>query len=511
MNVPGVGEIGTNERDFRGGAHPPGMRSLGATISSMTPLSRSKVFFFGVALSVGLAALAFACGSDDTASPQCTGAACDGGSESSTNDGPAGDTNISDGGGDRLPIECDGSGAGTLDPTFGDGGMVWLYNQGQAFSVVAQADGKILVGGQLPGQNLALVRLLPDGSLDSSFGDAGVVETKLGVLNSGLNSIALQTDEKIIGVTRTTIPSSGTGGTDFAVLRYFATGLLDTTFGDAGVTTTDFNNGEDIPRSLVVLADGRILVGGQSGPTDGGTNIDFALARYATNGSLDTGFGSGGKVTIDVNGTGDVGSYVALASGGKMIVAGKTGTTPSNSDFAMSAVRLNADGAIDSTFANGGKMVSAFTGAAYATIVDVTDRIILGGNDVAAGFGLLRLLPLGGADSTFGNAGLVTTSFSGGDTITSLLPQEDGRLIAVGASLDLSGAFSIASARYLADGRLDTAFGSSGKSLIAPPPNADVSASGAAIDGCTFVSASTWTYAKNSIPQNAMGIARFYR
>ena len=416
------------------------------------PFKRGRLLVFAAVFAAASAAFVFACGSDSSNGPgACPGPSCDegGGAEATTPDG-SGDTPLTDAGGrdadSAMPVSCGEGGAGTLDPTFGDGGLVWLYNYGTAGSVAVQADGKILVGGTL-GQDLALVRLQTDGTLDATFGDAGVVETKIGAATSGFQALALQTDGKVVAVARATF----TDGTqdNFAVARYLTSGLLDPSFGDAGAVITDFSNRVDGANSVALLADGRILAGGQSAPNVATPNTDFALALYHADGSLDTSFGDAGKI------------------------------------------------------------VSTFVGAAYTVVVDDAGRVILGGT-TGANFAVLQLAVSGDSDPTFGDGGLATSSFSGSDTVATLLLQQDGRVIAAGGSIETS-TFRLAAARYLATGAMDPGFGVGGQTLVVPPPNADIGANAAAIESCAFVAVGTFGYDENSLPQNAMGIARFRR
>jgi uncharacterized delta-60 repeat protein len=468
--------------------------------------------------------LAFACGDTDEPAPEDAGttpdaavdsAAADGSTvDGSSFDGGVLDGNLADGGDAET---CPGP-AGTLDPSFGDGGMVWLkYSGSGANAVVVQPDGKIVVGGYKGPQKFALVRLLPDGSLDPSFGTAGLVETTLGVLNPGYVALALQGDGKIVAVGTTTY----TGGKqdDFAVVRYLGNGALDPAFGDGGAVVTDFSSTNDNPASVRLLADGRILVGGQSEPTGANPNTDFALVRLNANGSLDTTFGTGGKVKVDVHGTQDRGGYVAPLSGGKAIIGGRSGTTAGNTAFEMSAVGLNADGTLDPTFADGGKLVTTFGGTGsqrvFSIAVDANGRILLAGVYSASGpddFGVLRLAPSGAFDTTFGDGGLVATDFGGqSDESTALLPQSDGKVLVAGFSVPGGGGSSIAAARYLASGQLDPTFGTGGRTTTSPPANAALTATAAAISGCTLIFVGTWGYNNNTAPDTAMGIARYRR
>lgn len=483
---------------------------------------------FLVALAVSVGSVTFACGSsEDAPGAQCDGSSCDAGSESSTADAPTADTSIIEGGeaGDAeasVPVACgDGGAAGSLDESFGDRGLVWLkYPGGQAFAIAAQADGKLVVAGGTSPKKHALVRLLADGSLDSSFGTAGLVETTtLSIDTQPLRAVVIQSDGKIVAAG----PAIGPGPTsyDFVVLRYNTNGMLDSTFGSAGAVVTDFGNTDDYPRSIALQADGRILVAGQSQTNAMLATQNFNVARYNIDGSMDTTFGTGGKVTVDVQATPDVGGHVAVLPTGKIVLVGQSGTVSGGSPYQMSAVRLNSDGSVDTTFGSAGKMVTGFGGGgdqrANGVIVDAAGRLLLSGvfstGSSPEDFGVLRLIGNGTSDPAFGDGGLVSTDFAGrSDAIGSTLAQQDGKVVAVGVSFVGSGTFNIAAARYLPDGRLDPTFGTGGRSLLPPPADSDLGVERAAMTGCTFVTVGTWTYDLNTLnAKPAMGIARFHR
>lgn len=486
---------------------------------------RARVVLVG-ALAVGLGGLAFACGSEEDGGPAaCEGAACsEGGVESSTTDGPPredSDRPQADGGPDAVAdssvvVSCDDAGQlGSLDRTFGDEGMVWLKYPGSAANAVAvQSDGKLVIGGQTGGSSgkFALVRLLPNGNLDPSFGTNGLVERVVGDVNSVINAIALQPDGRVVaaGYTRPTA-----GSFTFATVRHMQDGGADPSFGDAGLVLTSFPGRQAYARSIAVQPDGKILVAGISEGAVEGT-ADFAMVRYSADGLLDATFGTGGRLTLDVRGTRDEPGIVALAGGGKIVVAGGSSETlddPIRTDLA--AARLDTTGSLDPTFGTGGKFTTAFGGSqrAFAVAVDLSGRLVLGGhNGSGFDFGVFRLTSAGALDPSFGDGGATSHDFgASSDGVGAILIQQDGKLLAVGSSIVGSGTGSIASARFLPNGGLDATFGMGGKTLTPPPANADLSAVGAALTDCAFVTVGTWSYENNTVPQTAMGIARYRR
>ena len=181
---------------------------------------------------------------------------------------------------------------GRLDPTFGIGGRVTSdFEGGRAEALVLQPDGKLVAAGFLRNggtQDFVLVRYLPDGHLDPSFGVGGMVTTDFGN-DDRASSLVLQPDGKLVAAGDSNAGVSG----DFTVVRYLPDGRLDPSFGVGGAVTTDFG-GSDLARALVLQPDGKLVAAGEGGP-----GADFVLARYLPDGRLDATFGVGGKVTTD--------------------------------------------------------------------------------------------------------------------------------------------------------------------------------------------------------------------
>jgi uncharacterized delta-60 repeat protein len=165
------------------------------------------------------------------------------------------------------------------------------------------------------------------GDLDTSFDTDGKVTTDFGASSDSASSIALQSDGKIV------VAGYSYNGSnyDFAVVRYNTNGSLDTSFDTDGKVTTDFGAQSDYAKSVALQSDGKIVVAGYS---YNGSNYDFAVVRYNTNGSLDTSFDTDGKVTTDFGASSDYAESVALQSDGKIVVAG-TSYNGSNYDFAV--------------------------------------------------------------------------------------------------------------------------------------------------------------------------------
>jgi uncharacterized delta-60 repeat protein len=369
---------------------------------------------------------------------------------------------------------------GALDLTFGTGGLATADFLGPSpdwtQSVAVQADGKVVVAGSAEGyggKDFALVRYNPNGSLDTSFGAGGRVLTDFGSIPSDGNvgdvasAVVVQADGKI--VVAGTVFYAGTFR-DFALARYNPDGSLDGSFGSGGKVTTDFGLRNDQAAGVVVQPDGKILVAGASGLNG---ESGFALARYNADGSLDTSFGSGGKVVSDFGtadgGYAEIGYAAALQGDGRIVVAGlQSFSLPTEGGARFALARYNADGSLDTSFGGGGGTVTTAFGiggvaAAYAVAVQADGKIVAAGKGSTAddGFALVRYNADGSLDTSFDGDGVVTTSIGGRGSA----PQADGLVIQPDGKLVAGGEFGPANfgvVRYNADGSLDASFGVGG-------------------------------------------------
>jgi uncharacterized delta-60 repeat protein len=255
----------------------------------------------------------------------------------------------------------------------------------------------------------------------------------------------------------------------FAVLSlsisdaHAAAGDLDLAFGTNGKVLTSFYG--DGAASVVLQSDGKIVVAGDS---NNGNDSDFAVARYNSDGTLDTSFSADGEVITDFGGE-DYGTSVAIQSDGKIVVAGY-GSSGGPEDFAI--VRYNTDGSLDTSFDTDGKLLIDFgryeNGKALAIQTD--GKIVLAGNSVAGGglaanINLVRLNTNGSLDTTFDSDGKVTTDIGPNDDALSIAIQSDGKII-IGGGSDASGSLETTLIRYNSNGSLDTTFNSDGIALI---------------------------------------------
>jgi uncharacterized delta-60 repeat protein len=354
---------------------------------------------------------------------------------------------------------------GTLDTTFGRGGKVRTDFPGLAAvpsSVVIQSDGKIVVaGGAFPLftflGNFELVRYNPNGSLDRSFGNGGIVTTTFPE-GSYAFDVALQPDGKIIaaGTVFVDFNPGDISDTDFALARYNSDGSLDTTFGNGGTLMTDFFGNEDDAFSVLIQPDGKIVaVGSANNPA---SYYDFAAVRYLSNGTIDTTFGVAGKVSTDFGDQNfDRARSAALQSDGRIVAAGfAISQNGGVQNFAVA--RYTSNGILDTTFSGDGKTQIDFGNccqSATKLLLQSDGKIItVGGSNGESGdddFLLARLSPRGSLDNTFGVGGQVRTSFgdlNGGANGAAL--QSDGKIVAVGFQATFSNQWAnFALARYL--------------------------------------------------------------
>jgi uncharacterized delta-60 repeat protein len=356
---------------------------------------------------------------------------------------------------------------GDLDTTFGTGGRVttdFSNNNDQGWSVAIQTDGKIILGGYAyvgTNWNFALARYNINGTLDTNFGIGGRVTTDFSNNSDYGYSVALQTDGKIILGGQSYVGTND----NFALARYDTSGNLDATFGVGGRVTTDFNNNTDRGYSVAIQQDGKIILGGYAYV---GTNWNFALARYNSDGSLDTNFGIGGRVNTDFSNNTDLGYSLALQTDGKIILGGYAVVGTSQNNFALA--RYNSNGSLDTNFGVGGTVTTDFVNwfDEIKTIRILLDgKIIVGGytsvNPLPNNFALARYNSDGSLDTTFGTGGKVITDFANSTDIGfSVAIQTDGKII-LGGYAYVSTNDNFALARYHENGSLDTTFGSSGR------------------------------------------------
>lgn len=294
------------------------------------------------------------------------------------------------------------------------------------------------------------------GDLDPSFGSGGKVLTVVGPTTSDRgNAVAIQSNGQIVVAGQTTQDE----WEDALLLRYNTEGSLDTTFGPAnnGKVTNDFGGLGGVFLALVIQADGKIVTAGLPPGRIG-------LARYNTDGSLDTSFGGGtGTATLTIFGNGGA-RGLAVQPDGKYVVVGDDDPNPQAGADELTLARFNHDGTLDTTFGNNLGYVTATFGNFYS--IGFAIALQSDGNIVVAGatgtslncasFLVARFLTNGQPDPSFGNAGTAVTHFlsaCAGDEATAVALQNDGKIVALGGA---GGDYTMA--RFTTNGHLDSGF-----------------------------------------------------
>jgi len=321
---------------------------------------------------------------------------------------------------------------GSVDSSFGTNGAVVTDFSGpidEAYGVVVQPDGKILAAGQV-GRNIdaGVIRYLPNGDPDSSFGVNGIAVTELLGGDDYVSSMALQQDGKIL--------VTGMQGTRYAfVIRYLPDGSLDNGFGDNGKQLTFFDREMEI-NSVAVQGDGKILIGGIADRLY--SSSKFLIIRYLSDDSLDEAFGEAGIVKATFPNYKNTKLYsIALQDDNKIVAAG--GTTLGYDEF-MALARFESNGIPDLLFGNEGKVITDFNRQISETktvLLQPDGKIVAIGSaydyiGINGVFALARYKTDGSLDSSFGTNGLQTTAVGDNARGNAAAMQPDGKIVIVG-------------------------------------------------------------------------------
>lgn len=377
---------------------------------------------------------------------------------------------------------------GDFDQTFGSGGVIadqfgsGANAQTDAGAVAVQPDGKVLVGGDvwLSGEERLLVmRLNPDGTLDSSFANGGKLIVQLGQGSSpqsAVNGLAVQGDGRIV---ITGHVSDSSGNDELLVARLNPDGSFDSSFGSGGKVITQLGQGGagagSYGRAAAIDSTGRVVLDGSA--TDSSLASKVFVARFNSDGSPDSSFGSGGAVIV--NSPIEFARGLAVQADGKVLVSGYD---PASSDT-FAVLRLTSSGVLDGSFGSGGEVIqqlgqtcmtcAAPISEADALTVQPDGRVVVvgeasdsSGHDDSL---IVRLHPDGSFDSSFGAGGVVRDDMglpnAGGpySSLAAVIVMPNGKLLVGGRASDANryGAFLIA--RLKGDGTLDSSFGSGGE------------------------------------------------
>lgn len=358
--------------------------------------------------------------------------------------------------------------SGNVDSTFGTNGLV-LTNQGSwamlGRDIIKQSNGKIIVCGG--GNNMViLARYNPDGTLDPSFGTGGISNSSPSVL-SGIR-LATQKDGKIV-----VAGTVGTGtSTMFAVCRFDSLGAPDLSFGSNGFIAINFNIGlnvADTPWALAIDDNDVIYVAGQ---TSNGVDNDFAVTKVM-NGAIVTSFGTNGMATYDFFTGNDVATGIGFLPNGNIVVGGRS-FNGANNDFAM--ISIDTNGVLDPNFGVGGTVRADYGNTNnFSDALAVTESgliLLAGGSNNSSDVAIARFLSNGTLDTSFGNGGFTVTNCNGSESAKDIALQKDGKIILCGETGNGAN-YRFLVLRYTADGVLDNSFSQNGWAIIDAPINGD--------------------------------------
>lgn len=354
--------------------------------------------------------------------------------------------------------------SGFLDPSFDGDGIVttpFSNNDASIGAIAIQNDGKIVAGGGVSSTNFALARYNIDGSLDTTFDSDGKVITYIGNSDAFITDLLIQNDGKIVSVGWV----NGSLEYNFAITRHKTNGSLDSTFGNNGIVTIPLGTsfGFGVCEAVAIQGDGKILVAGMD--YDGINQDNFAVARLNLDGSFDTSFDGDGIVTTSIGSNLEGAFDISVQDDGKIVLAG---FTENGSYFEYVLIRYNSDGSLDNSFGLGGIVeLSIGTGGICYDMEILSDgKIIVAGhssNGMNDDVALARFNSDGSLDNSFGNAGTVLTPVgSAADYAYGLAVQPDGKYVVVGERFDSAYPLSFMTIRYNIDGTLDDSFGNNG-------------------------------------------------
>jgi uncharacterized delta-60 repeat protein len=329
--------------------------------------------------------------------------------------------------------------------------------------------------------------------LDRSFGGDGMVLTALGVGDASVNAVATQPDGKILAAGWSYTTRYGGRPTEgLTIVRYLPSGALDRSFGGDGIVVDPFTADGSSADAVAIQPDGKIVVSGQSAP---GVAGQVFVARYLPNGERDTGFGEGGRRMLQHVDDSAEARGLSLQSDGQILVGGAyrgagTGRDDARSDLFVA--RLSAGGAMDETYGIGGMVVRGGLQSRGDLVVDGGRAVPVGSMLVGGTFDLMltRFDSSGAVDGTFGGGGIVRDRAGNDDDyVGDDVALWNGKLIATGTRgryADVQRNYLLA--RFSRDGALDTTFDATGSDpghVFASAGDGDPTADALAVEPAT--------------------------
>ncbi len=370
----------------------------------------------------------------------------------------------SDGGSPSVPMGP----PGTLDATFGTGGVV-LSTAGlptAANAMVVQPDGKIVVAGSVgdgAAKSFYLVRYNLDGTLDAGFGIGGTVTTVFGAVAGGeARAVVLQADGKIVAV-------GGSSGA-CALARYNADGSLDSAFGNGGMVLSRSARDEVVCTGAMLQTDGKIVAAVLHGPV-GYSDLKGSVMRFDPNGSRDSNFGVAGEADFGCQATSCEPTGVAIRSDGRILVSGMEWFgAPFGGETRILLAQFDPDGTPDPKFGDAGfavLRVPVYSCFLTGLALDPDGKavvLVLGSPE--CGYALHRLNVDGSLDAGFGINGNPENPMDKFVSGNGIALQSNGKIVVAGYIGEYSpdGRFqrSAAVIRYTPSGVLDSGFGNAG-------------------------------------------------
>jgi uncharacterized delta-60 repeat protein len=346
---------------------------------------------------------------------------------------------------------------GNLDASFGNNGVV-LTNDTSGINycagVVIQSDGKIITAGQIyvnPLNHIAAARYNADGSIDKSFGTNGIVNYSLGTnTNVYVTSVAIQPDDKLL-VSGLVYTNANDYGEKAFIERFTTDGKPDASFGNNGEVITTFNEASDVS-SLTITNDNKILVGGTYFYL---ASPKFMIIKYLFNGTIDSSFGINGFALQGFSNAGPQLNSLALQNDGSILAGGYELMLGPIQNMAL--VRFTQNGILDSSFGENGLVVTQFQGESEIDkLIVQNDNKIVGAGTLDSAFTnpkfvIVRYLPNGDIDESFGINGSTITASATFLYCNDALLQNNEKIVLAGNTYADNNTFAFA--RYLNDNK----------------------------------------------------------
>lgn len=368
------------------------------------------------------------------------------------------------------------------DSTFGRFGAAWsnVYpSDDQALAVVTRTDGRAVVAGRTTIDSvpqMAVFQYKTDGSLDLDFHWNGKGALTFNTSPAAAHALTVDAEGRVVLAGYVT----ENGNEQFSIVRLLPDGTYDATFGTNGWVITDFNGGNDQANAVAVQPDGKIVA---AGFTRNGTDADFALARYLPDGSLDASFGAGGRVVTKIDLLADIIRDMTIASNGKIVVCGTTlASQVFNTPSFFAVARYLSDGSLDLAFGSSGKVVTDIgadeeSDIARAVTLLPTGQIVVAGYSsisLASKISVVRYRPTGLLDTSFGDLGVAQTTVfnNSGNFCTDIAALPDNSLVLSGMAenVDFKDVFLV---KMRDNGTVDPTFGQNGKVVRSLSPKDD--------------------------------------